>query len=62
MEDTTKFISLLLLVFPLSTEANHGGEWRNCSDYIRAKFLVRVTNNVLPENSNTLVKLLSWHS
>ena len=27
MEDTTKFISLLLLVFPLFTEATHGGEY-----------------------------------
>ena len=26
MEDTTKFISLLLLVFPLFTKATHGGE------------------------------------
>ena len=27
MEDTIKFISLLLLVFPLFTEATHGGEY-----------------------------------
>ena len=27
MADTTKFISLLLLVFPLFTEATHGGEY-----------------------------------
>ena len=27
MEDTAKIISLLLLVFTLSTEANHGGEY-----------------------------------
>ena len=27
IEDTTKVISLLLLVFSLSTEANHGGEY-----------------------------------
>ena len=27
MEATTKFISLLLLVFPLFTEATHGGEY-----------------------------------
>ena len=26
MDDTIKFISLLLLVFPLFTEATHGGE------------------------------------
>ena len=26
MEDTTKYIFLLLLVFPLSTEAKHGGK------------------------------------
>ena len=27
MEDTAKIISLLLLVFTLSAEANHGGEY-----------------------------------
>ena len=27
MEDTTKFISLILLVLPLSIEVNHGGEY-----------------------------------
>ena len=27
MEDTTKLIFLLLLVFPFSSEATHDGEW-----------------------------------
>ena len=27
MEDTIKFISFLLLMFPLFTEASHGGEY-----------------------------------
>ena len=31
IEDATKFISLLLLVFPLFTEATHGGEYTLCT-------------------------------
>ena len=38
MVNTTKFISLLLLVFPLFTEATHGGE------YTHYKLLFRVAN------------------
>ena len=36
---TTKFISLLLLVFPLFTEATHGVEYSYTVVFMRAKFL-----------------------
>ena len=36
MEDAAKIISLLLLVFTLSTEANHGGEYSD--EYTLATF------------------------
>ena len=44
MEDTAKTISLLLLVFTLSTEANHGGEYFNT---LKTEFLPSILSIVM---------------